>query len=875
MHKTSLSNRVEEPLRSEWRSTVAAPANRGAKARLKLIWLFIFCIVGLNIAGLLSIFWSPRVDVEIMRQGISAERGYAYTAPIQVEAQFPFEFASDSTADQQASTLRLVENGRPLGPAHSLHDEIRAEGHGRYSHWTGFLYFSTSDGSDPRTNGRQYFVTGNLQLWRSIWMGLALIDIGTIVLFWQQVAAFLWRRGEVLMALVGIAAVLTAGLLAAGIFGVIDPAGAPAKNANLVIEIVTTVALVCVVTLAQWVMGAGLARLLLPKSERSYTKVMLLGFPLSLIQVTLLALLTLAVPLGWLFAIVLWLLCVWPLFKWPLERIAIRNTLALLPGCLVFSMALGCWMALMWHGPTASIPGMPSVDIVVFSSIPWLIAAHPIEIPNLAFEGEFLGYANRLFPTIAATLVPRLQLDGFLFTAGAAAMGVLNSSLALHAYLTARPPLKICSIDALVLLLAFLAAGRTPSWLVSSPAVDFIIPVTVATWFWATEARKSGRTAIISLAMAIIGCAMAKVVAAATLVPLALAAAVPAALRSSRRLQIVFVVLLAVSAIYSLWMLVTFLPSFLTMAQLGLTTLGPASYQLVMIYGAPLASAWPVIARDGATLLLMVISFRLTPIPIAAVLTFGLFCALAFPFLTIVNFLCVTILLGLAAIDNPVQLRRSKWLVLSTFLLALPAMIHTEESGVITGIVWIFVITGVVLLAISSSAEETRGQAYGMQQRALTATAAALTCLVLVASANGTLILSSNWHQGSVLTPDLRNIWRFVREHTPLEALIFTDQTGNDHDLLGGWNVYMLNGVRQAYIAGANATMPALLADPDRINARLKINTDVLAGRVPPSTVATRGRYGSFFAVVSVAKQKLPEWEEIYRNQTQVLYHWK
>jgi len=55
-----------------------------------------------------------------------------------------------------ASTLRLFEDGRELGPAHAPHAEIRRQGKGRFSHWKGLLYFSSSDGNDPRTNGRRY-----------------------------------------------------------------------------------------------------------------------------------------------------------------------------------------------------------------------------------------------------------------------------------------------------------------------------------------------------------------------------------------------------------------------------------------------------------------------------------------------------------------------------------------------------------------------------------------------------------------------------------------------------------------------------------------------------------------------------------------------
>src|SRR5262249_59447289 len=43
-----------------------------------------------------------------------------------------------------------------LAPAHASHSEIVELGAGRHSHWTSQLYFSTSDGTDPNSNGKQY-----------------------------------------------------------------------------------------------------------------------------------------------------------------------------------------------------------------------------------------------------------------------------------------------------------------------------------------------------------------------------------------------------------------------------------------------------------------------------------------------------------------------------------------------------------------------------------------------------------------------------------------------------------------------------------------------------------------------------------------------
>ena len=55
------------------------------------------------------------------------------------------------------SPVRLYEDGKPLGPAHSVHDDISKHGHGRFSHWGKIFIFSTSDNSDPNTNGREYW----------------------------------------------------------------------------------------------------------------------------------------------------------------------------------------------------------------------------------------------------------------------------------------------------------------------------------------------------------------------------------------------------------------------------------------------------------------------------------------------------------------------------------------------------------------------------------------------------------------------------------------------------------------------------------------------------------------------------------------------
>ena len=54
------------------------------------------------------------------------------------------------------SPLVVLEDERALGPAHSSHAAIRAHGGGAYSHWRERVFLSTSDDSDPNSNGRCY-----------------------------------------------------------------------------------------------------------------------------------------------------------------------------------------------------------------------------------------------------------------------------------------------------------------------------------------------------------------------------------------------------------------------------------------------------------------------------------------------------------------------------------------------------------------------------------------------------------------------------------------------------------------------------------------------------------------------------------------------
>lgn len=116
-----------------------------------------------RLLGLLGLILTSVVSAEQWRLGgeldlrlASHESGHCYTVPMQTPL-------TPDTALHPFSILRLFEDGRELGPAHSPHQLIRDLGQGRFSHWSGdpsgepqVLFFSASDNSDPTANGRTY-----------------------------------------------------------------------------------------------------------------------------------------------------------------------------------------------------------------------------------------------------------------------------------------------------------------------------------------------------------------------------------------------------------------------------------------------------------------------------------------------------------------------------------------------------------------------------------------------------------------------------------------------------------------------------------------------------------------------------------------------
>jgi hypothetical protein len=93
----------------------------------------------------------------------------------------------DNPSQPWGSDLEIFENGVPLGPAHTMHGTIAKSGKGAYSHWgtsqDSVVLFSSSDNTDPRTNGRQYTIRVQPRISFYVFV-LVLLPISALILHW-------------------------------------------------------------------------------------------------------------------------------------------------------------------------------------------------------------------------------------------------------------------------------------------------------------------------------------------------------------------------------------------------------------------------------------------------------------------------------------------------------------------------------------------------------------------------------------------------------------------------------------------------------------------------------------------------------------------
>jgi hypothetical protein len=777
------------------------------------------------------------------------EDGFSYIAIVPQRFRWPLVLLDDGPG-RESSRLVLAEDTVPLGPAHAPHADIRTKGGGRFSHWTVAILFSSSDNSDPRTNGRLYTLTVRPLVSADLLRAAAVLATLAVVLFGPTLFSATRRIAARALFAAALAGLVGAVVVASGWIGRVALGPDEPKDAALVWSLLWHAGVGMLVTFVQCGLSIAVGRLLFRRQDLPASHALLYGFPASLALLALGSLATLTVPAGGMVTI-----AIFALLFLSLRRDAVKVTrwgplVKRLAALSLPAAAFGIWLGLLWHGPTATLPGWPAGDQVFYTTLVTTLAFDPWPLRNWGSEGEAFSGFNLLWPAIGAALSKGIQIEPFAFvvTAGATAF-MLCTAIVVRAYILASAS-RAGALGVAVLGLGLVVAGRYPFWVVESPPMIHAVALTIAIWFWVTQARGAPLRVVGATAAAVIGTALTKVVGAATLVPLTMGAIVPELRSAPPAVRILVLVTGAILAAAATWLLVTFAPRLLAVGSVGLE-----GYVWMVKWGTGFRDAEAYVLRDIGTGLLTIAAFILAPWWTALPIAFGLLIGLIVPFTMFAARISAVVLIVLVAFENPDRLGRARLVVVPGLALCLPAMFLADPGGWLTGVVWVVCMVAAVRAAFGGvAASPPVASAYATDAGDLTrytpAVLAVAMALFLIAVARGQVGLASNWAAGKhKLTPEVRELWHAVPEVVPRDALVFTDQTGSDWGLLGGWNTYAFHGKRQLFIS-TWVQSGELQADPEKRAAKLRWNDQVLDGSAPPTAVPLRGKYGTFYAAV-------------------------
>ncbi|MDI3563928.1 hypothetical protein [Bradyrhizobium sp. Arg816] len=124
------------------------------------IFAVLFVLSSLSLPFAAFLFARDPSDPLTLRPPFGHHANHAY-----VVGAFAAWSENDDERGEKTSTIAVYENGVKLGPAHSSVPDIVGLGGGRYRYMkvdpvnnSSGLIFSTSDNTDPNTNGRLYRV---------------------------------------------------------------------------------------------------------------------------------------------------------------------------------------------------------------------------------------------------------------------------------------------------------------------------------------------------------------------------------------------------------------------------------------------------------------------------------------------------------------------------------------------------------------------------------------------------------------------------------------------------------------------------------------------------------------------------------------------
>lgn len=546
-----------------------------------------------------------------------------------------------------------------------------------------------------------------------------------------------------------------------------------------------------------------------------------------------------------------------------------RAMFAILPAVM-----FGACLAFMWK-PTTTASAIGTVglgDVTIYTG--WYNALKATQFPffNLGVEGEFVSYFNHLhsFYALALDFLPDFDIYLFILTS-LSTFYVLSVTYILHALAVYRSNSGYSALSAGIvasITVILVAAARYPSWILESPPAVFLAPVALCVMYATFRAHDQPLRLGFALALAVTGSAISKVVSLAVLGSYTGLRLLIVILRRAHPVQLVGLgIICCAIAVYIVYMLRNFgnlfLPEWFP---------GPESWHRFQKKGwGEFQQVVPMLLKDVGLVLVAAGTLKLRDwaLTVAAVLAVSsnfLFSFLFTPTPTALLMLLAAYLILARSVS-----KSAISLIVTGSLLFIPHHIRHDPGEWQMTLLWILTLGTAVFLVLrthAETAENRTGQASGRTGWQHLAAAFLVGSLSLAALAQGDFRLGKK--RIEPVPAALYDIWINTRLRTPVNALVFTDQTGDDTGRLSGWNDYSLMAQRQFYLSSWS-TSRLRYRHADR-RKRIANNFTVIAGSRRPTELRLSRNYAGYYAVLSRDRTVPVTFHMEYHNSDYALY---
>ena len=169
-----------------------------------------------------------------------------------------------------------------------------------FPHWERMLIFST-DGSDPRSNGRTYHIALTVTFHPLVQAFILFVTVFTVFLERKRLAAWLPARGDVGLAGVGAAVGIILALVAWGLVPTINADAGPPKDWPLVVSILLHIGMGTGLFASVVATGICATMLVLRRRDVAPSEAVLIGYPVALAVTVAIAAVAVVAP-GWMLA---------------------------------------------------------------------------------------------------------------------------------------------------------------------------------------------------------------------------------------------------------------------------------------------------------------------------------------------------------------------------------------------------------------------------------------------------------------------------------------------------------------------------------------------------------------------------------------------